>query len=100
MSATEVSALIAALRDGTVTLDEAADRFRRRIWQPTRPGVALTAQERAAQRDPGGDVPGSFDEVTVAYDRGDLTAEQYDVLSEAVAEAINAQARRGSLGDS
>jgi hypothetical protein len=95
MSATDVTALIAALRSGTVTLDEVAERFRRRIWQPTRPRAAMTVEERAAHRDPGGDVPGSFDEVTAAYDRGDLTSEQYDVLSEAVAEAINAEARRG-----
>jgi hypothetical protein len=96
MSTTEVSALIAELRAGTLSLDEVAGRFRRRAWRPTRPRTPLTPEERAAQRDPGGDIPGSFDEVTAAYDRGELTSEQYDVLSVAVAEAINAQARRGA----
>jgi hypothetical protein len=33
-------------------------------------------------------VPGSYDDLTGAYDRGQLTAEQYDVLSGAVADSI------------
>lgn len=96
MNTTDVTTLIAALRDGTLSLDEVAERFRQRVWRPTRPGIPVTAEERAAQRDPGGDVPGSFDEVTAAYDRGDLSSEQYQLLSEAVADAINAEARRSA----
>jgi hypothetical protein len=96
MSTTEVTSLIAALRAGTLSLDEVAKRFRQRNWTPTRPQEPMTAEERAAQRDPGADVPGSYDEVTAAYDRGELSSEQYDFLSDAVAEAINAQARRDS----
>ena len=98
MSTTDVTALIGALRDGTLSIDEVAAHFRQRTWRPTMPTIPLTTEERAAQRDPGGDVPGSFDEVTAAYDRGDLTSEQYDVLSEAVADAINAEARRNAAG--
>lgn len=96
MSTTDVTALLAGLRDETLTLEEVADRFRRRVWQPTRPGQGSTPEERAAQWDPGGDVPGSFDEVTAAYDRGELSSGQYRLLSEAVAEAINAEARRSA----
>jgi hypothetical protein len=42
----------------------------------------------AANRDPDPDVPGSFDEVVGAYDRGEITRTQYRVLAQAVAEAI------------
>jgi hypothetical protein len=91
---TEVGDLIAALRTGAMTLEEVADRFRRRAWPRTRPPEPATAAQRAEQRDPGADVPGSYDEITTAYDRGELTSEQYRVLSEAVGEAINAQAQR------
>ena len=89
----DVSELLAALRRGELSLKEVAADFRSRAWRPTRT-VARTAEEIASQRDPGGDVPGSYDEVTAAYDRGELTSDQYQVLSEAVAEAINAEARR------
>jgi hypothetical protein len=51
----------------------------------------------AEQLDPAADVPGSYDDLTGAYDRGELTAEQYDALSQAVAESIRAEAE-GSAG--
>jgi hypothetical protein len=44
----------------------------------------------AAQQDADADVPGSFDEVVAAYDRGELTREQYRTLAHAVADAIDA----------
>jgi len=94
MSTDEVAALIAALRDGTLSLDQVAERFRQRVWSPTRVASATSA-ETAEQRDPGGDVPGSYDEVTAAYDRGELNSEQYQVLSDAVADSINAQVEPG-----
>lgn len=96
MTANEVRELIALLRQGTLTLDEVAERFRRRHWLPIGPQQPVTAAAIAADRDPGGDVPGSYDEVTAAYDSGELTSEQYRVLSEAVADAINAESRRRS----
>jgi len=95
MTGTEVTELLAALREGRATLDEVADRFRRRVWPPIT-AEPRTPEEAAAQRDPGGDVPGSYDEITAAYDRGELTSDEYQVLSDAVAEAINAEARRDS----
>jgi len=45
----------------------------------------------AALRDPEPDIPGSFDDVVAAYDRGELTHSQYRVLAEAVAESIRSE---------
>jgi hypothetical protein len=92
----EVTDLIAALRAGTMSLNEVADRFRRRHWPRTRKPPPRTYLEMAARslEDPEPDVPGSYDDVTAAYDRGEITSEQYQVLSDAVAESINAEARQ------
>jgi hypothetical protein len=92
VSSTEVTDLIDALRSGSMTLEEVAQRFRQRAWSRTRQPEPQSYEQLAAANllDPEPLVPGSIDEVTAAYDRGDLTAEQYDVLSEAVADAINA----------
>jgi hypothetical protein len=92
MSGSEVRDLIAALRSGEVTLDEVVDVFRRSTWPRTRGPAAQTYGEMAAAalRDPGANVPGSIDEVTAAYDRGELSREQYRTLAHAVADAINA----------
>jgi len=100
MSTDEVRHLLQALRHGELTLDEVAARFRLRTWPETavrEPQDYLEFAE-AAQRDPEPDVPGSFDEVTAAYDRGELTREQYRTLAHAVADAINAEARRNAAG--
>jgi predicted RNA-binding protein associated with RNAse of E/G family len=94
VSTTEISDLIAALRAGQLTLEELADRFRLRRWVISRRPAPATYLEMAEQEDPAGDVPGSFDEVTAAYDRGEITREEYRVLAHAAAEAINAQAAR------
>jgi hypothetical protein len=96
VSATEVTDLIAAMRAGDIDLDELAERFRHRTWVLARRPVPTSYLEMAEQQDPEPDVPGSFDEVTAAYDRGEITREQYRTLAHAVAEAINAQARRGA----
>ncbi len=92
MGASEVTHLLASLRSGDMTLDEVAVRFMRRKWQLTRSPVTRTYAEMAdvAQLDPSANVPGSFDEVTAAYDRGEITREQYRTLAHAVADAINA----------
>lgn len=94
MSTSEVDDLISALRSGTLTLNEVADRFRVRSWPRTRRAAAQTALERAEQQDPQPDVPGSYDDLTGAYDKGQLTPEQYDVLSSAVADSIRAEAEQ------
>ena len=89
----EVRDLIQALRDGAVPLEEVAQRFRERTWPPSKPPAPATDLEQATAtlRDPDPYVPGSFDDVVAAYDRGDLTREQYRVLAEAVAEAKRAR---------
>jgi len=93
----EVKDLIAALRDGSLSLEEVAQRFRERSWPRTKPRRPTTYLElaEAANRDPEPDVPGSFDEVLAAYDRGEITEDQYWVLADAVVEAKAAQRQRG-----
>lgn len=95
MSTTEVRDLLASLQSGDLSLVEVVRRFRSRSWpDPAVPDpqdyLELAA---AAQRDPEPDVPGSFDEITAAYDRGEITREQYRALAHAVADAINSAAR-------
>jgi len=96
MTSSEVTNLIVALRSGTMSLDEVADRFKVRTWPRTRSAMPgsysdLTA---TAQVDPGGSVHGSIDDLTAAYDRGEITRYQYRTLAHAVAFAINAEAGR------
>jgi hypothetical protein len=89
----EVTDLIAALQDGSMSLDEVAQQFRERSWPRRRKPVPATYLEMAAaaQEDPEPYVPGSFDDVLAAYDRGDLSRAQYRVLAEAAAEALRAE---------
>jgi hypothetical protein len=92
----EVKDLIAALRDGSLSLEEVAQRFRERTWPRTAPPRPTSYLEMAAaaNRDPEPDVPGSFDEVVGAYDRGEITHAQYRVLAQAVAESIGLKEQR------
>jgi hypothetical protein len=93
MITTEVTELITALRDGSLSLDEVAQRFRERSWPRTRnpEPASYLDMAAAALEDPRPDVPGSFDEVVAAYDRGELTRAQYRTLAEAVAESLRAE---------
>jgi hypothetical protein len=92
----EVMELIAALRDGSMSLDEVASRFRERSWPRRRKAAPATYLEMAAaaQEDPTTYVPGSFDDVTAAYHRGDLSDEQYEALADAMAESKRAEDQR------
>jgi hypothetical protein len=96
MSTNEVTEQIAALRNGSMSLDDVAQRFRERTWPRTKKPAPTSYLEMAAAslEDPEPDVPGSFDEVTAAYDRGELTRQQYRVLAEAVAESLRAEDQR------
>jgi hypothetical protein len=96
MSTSEVTDLILALRTGAMSLDEVAARFRVRSWPRTRSPSARSYRElaAAAQVDPGASVPGSIDDLTAAYDLGEITREQYRTLAHAAADAINAEAAR------
>jgi hypothetical protein len=92
----EVTELIKALRDGSMTLDQVAQRFRDRKWPRRRREPPASYFEMASRtlEDPDPYVPGSFDDVTDAYDRGDLSLAEYGVLSDAVAEAKREEDRR------
>jgi hypothetical protein len=92
----EVSDLLKELRDGTMSLDQVAQRFRDREWPRRRRPPAATYLEMAsrAQEDPEPYVPGSFDDVAAAFHRGDLSRDEYRVLSEAVAESKRAEDER------
>ena len=89
----EVTDLIRALRDGRMSLQDVADRFRERSWPQTEPPPPASYLEMARRslEDPRPDVPNSYDEVVAAYGRRELTREEFDVLSQAVAEAIHAK---------
>jgi hypothetical protein len=85
----EVTDLITALRQGSMSLEEVAARFRSRTWPRHRKGPTSTYLElaTAAQQDPEPYIPGSFDDVTAAYNRGELSDDEYEVLAHAMAEA-------------
>ena len=95
-SASEVTDLITALREGSMSLDEVALRFRERSWPHTKapPPANYIEMAAAAQEDPEPYVPGSFDQVAAAYRRGELTRVQYRALAEAVADSFRAEDQR------
>ena len=92
---TEVTELIDALRDGTLTLDQVAERFRQRSWprRTTPLPTSYLEHAAAAEEDPEPYVPDSFDDVVAAYDLGRVNDEEYAVLAEAVAESKRAEDR-------
>jgi hypothetical protein len=96
----EIPELIAALRDGSTTLDQVAERFRQRSWprRTTPPPTTYLELATAAQQDPEPYQPDSFDDVVAAYDRGELSDHEYEVLSEAVADSKRAEDRRKDTG--
>lgn len=94
----EVSDLIESYKASELTLDELAQRFRERQWPATMPSQPSSYLEMAAraQEDPRPAVPNSYDDVTAAYARGELTREEYDVLSGAVLEAGRSEDQGGA----
>jgi hypothetical protein len=92
----EIPELIAALRDGRMTLDQVAERFRQRSWtrRTTPPPATYLELATAAQQDPEPYRPDSFDDVVAAYDQGRLSDDEYEVLAEAVADSKRAEDRR------
>lgn len=88
----EVADLLAALYEGKLSLSEVADQFKTRSW-PTRPALHPETHLDLAEadlKDPDPYLPGSHDDVAVAYDQRKLTDEQYAVLAAAIAESIQA----------
>lgn len=89
----DVTDLLSALGDGTASLDEVARRFRERSWPRRYERRPTSYAELAilAQQDPEPYLPGSYDDVAAAFHRGDLSLDQFDVLSEAIAESMRAE---------
>jgi hypothetical protein len=94
----EVTELIAALRAGTLSLDQVAQFFREREWPRSgHPAVADESElPNPALDDPDPYLPGSFDDVSAALHRHELTLAEYEVLARAAAESINAAGERRS----
>src|SRR5258708_2146028 len=90
----EVTDLIAALRDGSMSLDEAATRFRERFWPRRRKPAPDSYLEMAAaaQEDPEPYLPGSFDDAARPHQQHKIYDAQYAVLSEAQPEEVLAGA--------
>ena len=86
----EVTDLLHALRIGSMTLEQVARRFRERTWPSSKQPSPSTREEWVAAplRDPDPYIPGSFDDVVAACDRGEITEDQFQVLADAVADAI------------
>jgi hypothetical protein len=92
----EVTDLLDALHDGSMTIDEVAQRFRQRSWprrqQPLPSSYAEMA--RLDAQDPGHYVPGSYDDVAAAYHRGQLTDTEYTILVNAITDSKSAEDER------
>jgi hypothetical protein len=80
-----VTAMLAAYRAGERTLDDLGLEFRARRW-PAVPDVCPPDLEpaRAALDDPEPYVPGSVDDVVLAYDRGEISAADFEFLIAAI----------------
>jgi hypothetical protein len=91
----EVNELLSQYKSGELTLDELAQRFRTRRWPRNKRPKPETYLEMAAraQEDPAPYVPGSWDDVAAAFFRHELSTDEYEVLSEAVAESKRAEDR-------
>lgn len=89
----EVVELINALCEGTMTVDEVAQRFRVRRWPRRRrpPSDSYLDALAAEFQDPDTYIPGSFDDVIAAYDQRKISREQLRILSDAVADAQRAE---------
>jgi hypothetical protein len=92
----EVTELISALRNGTVTLDEVAQRFRERSWphRNTEQSATYLDLAAAAERDPDPYLEGSFDEVAMAFHRGELSDSEYEALARAMADSMRQEDMR------
>lgn len=91
--ATDVRELLTALSDGRMSLNEVAQHFRERTWirrQPQR--YASDLEWMGAELDDAEPhLPGSFDDVSAAYHRDEITLEQYSVLREAVLDSYRTE---------
>ena len=74
--------MLTSYRDGRISFDDLSLEFRARRW-PRIPDVCPPELEpaREAIDDPEPYVPGSFDDVVLAYDLGWLSAADFDILA-------------------
>jgi hypothetical protein len=80
----EVTAMIAAYSSRKISLQDLACYFRLRTWRAVPPACPPEMQEAAAAvDDPQPYVPGSFDDVVLAYDLGKLSDHDYQELAAA-----------------
>jgi hypothetical protein len=81
-----VTAMLASYRAGQITLEDLGLEFRARRW-PAVPAACPPdlEQARVALDDPEPYVPGSFDDVVLAYDLGQLSDQEYEFLASAAA---------------
>jgi Zeta toxin len=79
-----VTEMITSFTAGQLTLDALALEFRARRWPPV-PSACPPGMQAAASAidDPEPYVPGSFDDVVLAYDLGQLTDHDYEQLASA-----------------
>jgi hypothetical protein len=77
-----VTAMLTSYREGRLSLDDLSLEFRARRW-PRIPDVCPPELEAAREAidDPEPYVPGSFDDVVLAYDLGWLSDADFDVLA-------------------
>jgi Zeta toxin len=82
----EVTYMIASYRAGQQTLEGLVREFRGRRW-PAMPSACPPGHEAAASAidDPDPYIPGSFDDVVLAYDLGQLSNPEYEALADASA---------------
>jgi hypothetical protein len=87
--ANDVTELLDALHEGSVTLEEVAQRFRERKWPRKHPVEHRTYEDMAARelQDPDPYIPGSYDDVAGAYHQKRISKDQFRVLSEAIADS-------------
>jgi len=77
-----VITMLTSYREGRISLDDLSLEFRARRW-PRIPDVCPPELEAAREAidDPEPYVPGSFDDVVLAYDLGWLSADDFDILA-------------------
>ena len=84
----EVTGMIAAYGTGKISLADLACCFRLRTWPAVPPACPPEMRDAApALDDPEPYVPGSFDDVVLAYDLGKLSDDEYRELAKAAAAA-------------
>lgn len=85
----EVEDLLNALHEGSVSIEEVAQRFRERSWPRRQRETAQSYPEMAtaAAHDPDPYIAGSYDDLATAYHQGRLSDAQYTVLVNAIVES-------------